>query len=104
MITITFYLITNFYLFAILHNLLHFQTPALETADGQTISDGNAISFYLANDQLRGKDALTQAQILQWLSFADNELLPPVVQLTFPALKIMQLSGEELKVSLTHIF
>lgn len=73
------------------------KTPALETADGQTISDGNAISYYVANEQLRGKDALSQAQVLQWLSFAENELLPPVVQLTFPALKILQASGEELK-------
>lgn len=73
------------------------KVPALETDDGQAIADSNAISFYLANEQLRGKTALEQAQVLQWVSFADNELLQPVVSLTFPALKILQLGGEELK-------
>ncbi|KAK4336991.1 hypothetical protein RND71_044077 [Anisodus tanguticus] len=73
------------------------KTPALETKDGQFISDHNAISFYLANDQLRGSDVVTQSQVLQWLSFADNELLQSVVTLVFPVLKILQVSGDEMK-------
>lgn len=35
--------------------------------------------------------------MLQWQSFADNELLQPVVTLVFPALKILQVTGDELK-------
>jgi len=46
---------------------------------------------------LRGQDEISRAQVLQWLSFADNELLQPVVTLVFPQLKILQVSGEELK-------
>jgi len=73
------------------------KVPALETKDGQNLSDANAIAFYLANDQLRGVDETSRAQVLQWVSFADNELLQPVVTLVFPALKILQVSGDELK-------
>lgn len=61
------------------------------------MNEANAISYYLANDQLRGVDEISRAQVLQWLSFADNELLQPVVTLVFPQLKILQVSGDELK-------
>jgi len=73
------------------------KTPALETKDGQTLSDANAIAYYLANDKLRGSDEISRAQVLQWVSLSDNELLQPIVTLVFPILKILQVSGEELK-------
>lgn len=54
--------------------------------DGSTsLSDGNAIAFYLANSQLKGSSLLTQSQVLQWLSIADNSLLPSVCGWVLPA-------------------
>ncbi|XP_076657484.1 alanine--tRNA ligase, cytoplasmic isoform X2 [Halictus rubicundus] len=41
--------------------------------------DSNAIAFYLANDQLKcSNDPYLFTQVLQWLSYADNHILPAV--------------------------
>jgi elongation factor 1-gamma len=69
--------------------------PLLETADGQRLFESNAIAFYLANEQLRGSSPSEQAQIVQWTSFADSELLPPVATLVFTASKVITRPAEE---------
>merc|ERR1712018_1008545 len=53
---------------------------------------GNAIAYYVANDQLRGgkQDPLAQSQVLQWLNFADADILPAACTWVFPCLGIMQ--------------
>lgn len=53
------------------------------------MSESNAIAFYVANEQLRGKTDLERAQVLQWLSFADNELLPYASAWVFPLLGLV---------------
>merc|ERR1719466_549548 len=53
------------------------------------ISESNAIAFYLANEQLRGKSLEDQAFVQQWISFADNEILPPACTWVFPCMGIM---------------
>jgi len=65
------------------------KVPAFETSNGQTIFESNAIAFYVANDQLRGKSDLEKAQVLQWISFADSEILPSSCAWVFPLLGIM---------------
>jgi elongation factor 1-gamma len=52
--------------------------------------ESNAIAYYLSNDQLKGKTALDQALVIQWLSFADNEILPPTYTWVLPALGAIQ--------------
>merc|ERR1712061_454697 len=66
------------------------KVPAFESSDGQCIFESNAIAFAVANEQLRGKTALDQAQVLSWMSFADNEILPASCTWVFPCLGIMQ--------------
>lgn len=45
----------------------------------------------MANPQLRGADDDTTAALVQqYVSFADNEILPPACTWTFPTLGIMQ--------------
>jgi elongation factor 1-gamma len=66
------------------------QVPAFETKDGKFLTESNAIAFYVANDQLRGKSNAEKAEVLQWLSFADNEILPPANTWVFPMIGIMQ--------------
>lgn len=43
----------------------------------------------MANDQLRGKTDFDRAQVLQWISYADNEILPSSCAWIFPLLGIM---------------
>merc|ERR1711878_69100 len=53
------------------------KVPAFESDDGLCLFESNAIAYYVANDQLRGgKDAVAQCQVLQWLNFADSDILP----------------------------
>lgn len=65
------------------------QVPAFETSNGQTITESNAIAFYVANEQLRGASDLEKAQVWQWISFADSEILPSSCAWVFPLLGIM---------------
>jgi elongation factor 1-gamma len=65
------------------------KVPAFSSADGKNIFESNAIAFYLANEQLRGKTAEDQAFVQQWISFADNEILPPACTWVFPCMGIM---------------
>lgn len=53
------------------------------------MSESNAIAFYVANEQLRGKTDLERAQVLQWLSFADSEILPYASAWVFPLLGLV---------------
>merc|ERR1712119_221426 len=67
------------------------KVPAFESDDGLCLFESNAIAYYVANEQLRGgKDPLAQSQILQWLNFADSDILPSACTWVFPCLGIMQ--------------
>jgi hypothetical protein len=44
----------------------------------------------VANSQLCGQSDLEKAQVLQWLGFADSEILPSSYAWVFPCLGIMQ--------------
>lgn len=67
-----------------------FQVPALETKDGVCLAESNAIAWFVANDQLRGgSDKVSQAQVLQWLAFADSEILPAACTWVYPVMGIM---------------
>ncbi|XP_045614886.1 uncharacterized protein eEF1gamma isoform X1 [Procambarus clarkii] len=66
------------------------KVPAFETSDGKYIFESNAISWAVANEQLRGKSAMDQAQVVAWMNFADNEILPASCTWVFPCLGIMQ--------------
>jgi elongation factor 1-gamma len=71
------------------------QVPAFETTDGVRLVDSNAIALYLANEQLRGKTLQDQAEVIQWISIADNEILNAVRCWVYPVAGIMQLSQED---------
>jgi len=66
------------------------KVPAFETNDGKCLSESNAIAYYVANEQLRGgKCVFSQSQVQQWLSYADNEIVPASCAWVFPLLGIM---------------
>jgi len=67
------------------------KVPAFEGTDGTWLFESNAIAYYVASDALRGGASLVdQAFVQQWVSFADNELLPASCTWVFPTLGIMQ--------------
>ncbi|CAB3374942.1 Hypothetical predicted protein [Cloeon dipterum] len=70
------------------------KVPAFETSDGKFLSESNAIAFYVSNKQLRGSSDLEQAQVQQWLSFADSEILPASCTWVYPAISIMQFNKQ----------
>jgi len=67
------------------------KVPAFEGSDGTLLTESNAIAYYVANDELRGgNDIANRAQIVQWMSWADNEILPASCTWVFPCMGIMQ--------------
>ncbi|XP_042891480.1 elongation factor 1-gamma-like [Penaeus japonicus] len=66
------------------------KVPAFESTDGKCIFESNAIAWAVANEQLRGKTPMDQAQVVSWMNFADNEILPASCTWVFPCLGIMQ--------------
>merc|ERR1711920_666697 len=67
------------------------KVPAFEGSDGTLLTESNAIAYYVANDELRGgSDAATRAQVVQWMSMADSDILPAACTWVFPTMGIMQ--------------
>merc|ERR1712066_499225 len=53
------------------------KVPAFEGSDGTLLTESNAIAYYVANEELRGgSDAAARAQVVQWMSMADSDILP----------------------------
>jgi len=74
------------------------KVPAFETADGsQRLFESNAIAMFLANTQLKGISKEHQAEVQQWIGFAENEILPPACSWVFPILGIMPKNDKEMK-------
>jgi len=65
------------------------KVPAFETKDGVCLFDSNAIAHAVANEALQGASPVNKAQVSQWISFADTELLPAVTKLCFPLMSLM---------------
>ncbi|XP_076273118.1 elongation factor 1-gamma [Rhynchophorus ferrugineus] len=65
------------------------KVPAFEGTDGKLLQDSNAIAYYVANQQLRGQNEFDKAQILQWIGFAEGEVLPAGCAWVFPILGII---------------
>ena len=64
-------------------------TPGLEF-DKKYLNESQAIAFYLSNECLKGgPESFAQAQVLQWMCFADQDLLPLIFNHVFPILELM---------------
>lgn len=48
----------------------------------------------VSNDAIRGSTPQAAAQVLQWVSFADSEIIPPASAWVFPTLGIMQFNKQ----------
>ncbi|XP_045153137.1 elongation factor 1-gamma [Echinops telfairi] len=65
------------------------QVPAFEGDDGFCVFESNAIAYYVSNEELRGRTPEAAAQVVQWVSFADSDIVPPASTWVFPTLGIM---------------
>lgn len=69
--------------------------------DDPVLSGSGAVAWYLAFQGKRaGSDLKQQSQVWQWLSFADNELIPVCCAVTFPLMGVMEVDK---KVPLKHL-
>jgi len=64
--------------------------PVLRIDAERTLSDSNAICFLLGNESLRGRDIEETTEVLQWMQFAEQELLPPICAWVFPIIGVLQ--------------
>uniref|UniRef100_A0A8C8G9G2 valine--tRNA ligase n=1 Tax=Oncorhynchus tshawytscha TaxID=74940 RepID=A0A8C8G9G2_ONCTS len=62
----------------------------LGSGGGEVLSGASAVAWYLASQGKRiGSNAKQESQVWQWLSFADNELIPVSCAVVFPLLGVM---------------
>uniref|UniRef100_A0A8C9H350 Elongation factor 1-gamma n=1 Tax=Piliocolobus tephrosceles TaxID=591936 RepID=A0A8C9H350_9PRIM len=57
--------------------------------DGFCVFESSAIAYYVSNEELRGSTPEAAAQVVQWVSFADSDIVPPASTWVFPTLGIM---------------
>uniref|UniRef100_A0A8C5YZE4 Elongation factor 1-gamma n=1 Tax=Marmota marmota marmota TaxID=9994 RepID=A0A8C5YZE4_MARMA len=67
------------------------KVPAFEGDGGFCVFESNAITYYVSNEDLRGRGSNPEAaaQVVQWVSFADSDIVPPASTWVFPTLAIM---------------
>jgi len=74
------------------------KVPVLETPDGRTIAESNAISFYIAaagtDQSLVGTNPADAAEIQMFINLADNEIAPAAATWIFPILGFIPFSHE----------
>ena len=80
------------------------KVPAYESSDGKVLlTESNAIAYYVANDQLRGKTDQDAGLVQQWVNFADNEILPSACTWVFPTLGITQFNKGDTEAAKEHL-
>ena len=65
------------------------KVPAFEGDDGFCVFESSAIAYYVSNEELWGNTPEAAAQVVQWVSFADSDIVPPASTWVFPTLGIM---------------
>uniref|UniRef100_A0A674GQ05 Eukaryotic translation elongation factor 1 gamma n=1 Tax=Taeniopygia guttata TaxID=59729 RepID=A0A674GQ05_TAEGU len=65
------------------------KVPAFEGDDGFCVFESNAIAYYVSTDELRGSTPEAAAAVLQWVNFADSDVVPPASTWVFPTLGIL---------------
>uniref|UniRef100_A0A8C2LWK1 Elongation factor 1-gamma n=1 Tax=Cricetulus griseus TaxID=10029 RepID=A0A8C2LWK1_CRIGR len=60
------------------------KVPAFEGDEGFSVCESNAIAYYVSNEDLCGSTPEAAAQAVQWVSFADSDVIPPGSTWVFP--------------------
>jgi len=79
------------------------KVPAFENGSGTTLFESNAIAYYVSNDQLRGSDDLSRAQVQMFVNLADNEIEPSASTWVFPTLGVIQYNKQATEKAKEHL-
>jgi len=79
------------------------KVPAFEGSDGTCLSESNAIAYYVADETLRGTNPIDKALVLQYVEFAENEILPSACTWVYPTLGFKQYNKQETDKAQNHI-
>uniref|UniRef100_A0A1B6EN33 eEF-1B gamma n=1 Tax=Cuerna arida TaxID=1464854 RepID=A0A1B6EN33_9HEMI len=63
------------------------KVPAFETSSEPKLylTEGNAIAYFVSNENFRGVNDFEKAEVLKWMNFADSDLVPVSNSLSLPA-------------------
>lgn len=65
--------------------------PTFESSDKKlSLIDSNAIAYYVANDQFRGTTNEARAEVLQWLNYGSENVVPAVAAWVYPSLSLVE--------------
>uniref|UniRef100_A0A8D1T3U2 Uncharacterized protein n=1 Tax=Sus scrofa TaxID=9823 RepID=A0A8D1T3U2_PIG len=73
----------------LLHKFPAGKVPAFEGDDGFCVFESNPIACCVSNKELWESTPKAAAQVVQWVSFADSNIVPPASTWVFPTLGIM---------------
>lgn len=80
------------------------KVPSFESEDKKvTLFESNAIAYYVASEQLRGSSELDRAQVLQWIEFGNNDIVPYAQAWVFPALSLLDWNKESVERAQTEV-
>ncbi|NXI32083.1 EF1G factor, partial [Sterrhoptilus dennistouni] len=86
------------------------KVPAFEGDDGFCVFESNAIAYYgtpdwglnwalIGTEELRGSTPEAAAAVLQWVNFADSDVVPPASTWVFPTLGILHYNKQATEVA-----
>ncbi|XP_050425465.1 elongation factor 1-gamma [Adelges cooleyi] len=86
------------------------KVPAFESNKKEYLSESNAIAYFVSSEQFKGATPYEKALVQQWISFADNEILPASYAWVYPSLSVAQFNKlavdraiEDVKAILTYL-
>ncbi|VVC34386.1 Thioredoxin-like fold,Glutathione S-transferase, N-terminal,Glutathione S-transferase, C- [Cinara cedri] len=66
------------------------KVPAFESKNQEYLTESNAIAYFVSSEQFKGSTLYEQALVQQFISYADNEILPASYAWVYPSLSIAQ--------------
>merc|ERR1712042_61619 len=80
------------------------KVPAFEEdSTGVCLSEANAIAHFVSNETLRGTNPVDQALVLQYIEFAENEILPSACTWVYPTLGFKQYNKQDTEKAQAHL-
>jgi len=79
------------------------KVPAFEDSTGVCLNEPNAIARFVSNETLRGTNPVDQALVLQYLEFAETEILPSACAWVYPTLGFKQYNKQDTEKAQEHL-
>jgi len=66
------------------------KVPAFESNKKEYLTESNAIAYFMSSEQFKGSTPYEKALVQQFISYADNEILPASNAWVYPSLSVAQ--------------